>query len=91
MNQGRQRCAHIGLHRVAQAHGLVGREVDDQPVRQGAPGLFRLGRAPASPGVCVATVHPPENARNVMINSGGRIAVERAVNATCAAPGNASS
>ncbi|MBS0575911.1 MAG: GspH/FimT family pseudopilin [Proteobacteria bacterium] len=50
-------------------------------------GLLLSGRI----GVCVATVHPPENARNVMINSGGRIAVERAVNATCAAPGNASS
>ncbi len=37
-------------------------------------------------GVCVATTHPQENARNVMINSGGRFAVERAVNATCAAP-----
>lgn len=36
--------------------------------------------------VCAATTHPPENARNVMINSGGRISVERAVNASCAAP-----
>ncbi|WP_439471264.1 hypothetical protein [Brevundimonas sp.] len=56
MDHGRQRCAHIGLHRVAQAHGLVGREVDDQPVGQGAPDLFRLRRAAASLGVGIATV-----------------------------------
>lgn len=42
-------------------------------------------------GVCVATTHPPENARNVMIAAGGRISVERATNATCAAPSNSNS
>lgn len=50
-------------------------------------GLLLNGRI----GVCVATVHPPENARNVMINSGGRIAVEHVANPTCAVPSNSNS
>ncbi|MBS0462338.1 MAG: GspH/FimT family pseudopilin [Proteobacteria bacterium] len=42
-------------------------------------------------GVCVVTTRPPENARNVMISTGGRISVEQVSNAACTVPSNANS
>ena len=55
MDHGGQRHVHIGLHRIPQPHGLVGRQVDQQTIRQGRR-RFVLGRVHTRRRCAVHTV-----------------------------------